>query len=186
MTKVDCLFAFLSVEMNKIRRLLREDLDVPTSTCADWRWGWRRRMVYPAWAWADVPWHGQNKAFGFFAATLSIEAAVSGFTCFLCGGLRGQALWPLHLLGVSRRQRQSLQRRTADGGWGETLHSSRAADELCNYRNNFSYVSINLWPLATLHNDLCPKFRHVLTLFTTNHGGQKHHIDPDLFSILIL
>lgn len=156
MTKVYCMFLFLYVGINKIRRLLCEDLNVTTSTCADWRWGWRRRMVYPAWAWADVPWHGQNKAFGFFAATLSIEVAVSGFTCFLFGGLCGQALWPLHLVSVSRRQRQSLQRRAADGGRGETLLSSRAAAELCNYTNNFLYVSINLWPLATLPADLCP------------------------------
>lgn len=109
------MFMYLYVEINKIGRLLCEDLNVTTSTCADWRWGWRRRRVYPAWAWADVPWHGQNKAFGFFTATLSIEAGVSGFTCFLFGGLCGQALWPLHLVGVSRRQRQSFQRRTAEG-----------------------------------------------------------------------
>lgn len=156
MTKVDCMLIFFYVGINNICRLLFEDLNVTSSICADWRWGWRRRSVYPAWAWADVPWHGQNKAFGFFTATLSIEAGVSGFTCFLFGGLCGQALWPLHLVSVSRRQRQSLQRRTADGGWEETLHSSPAADELCNYTNNFSYVSINLWPLATLHDDLCP------------------------------
>lgn len=123
------------------------DFKSPRTTRADWRWGWRRRRVYPPRAWADVPWHGQNKAFGFFTATLSIEAGVSGFTCFLFGGLCGQALWPHHLVSVSRRQWQSLQR-TANGGWGETLRSSRAADELCYYRNNFSYVSINLWPLA--------------------------------------
>lgn len=36
-----------------------------------------------SWAWADVAWHGQNKAQCFFTATLGTKAGASGRASYL-------------------------------------------------------------------------------------------------------
>lgn len=50
-------------------------------------------------AWADVAWHGQNKAQRFFTATLSIKAGASGLTYYLFEGSMethcDYATWPV-------------------------------------------------------------------------------------------
>lgn len=47
----------------------------------------RKRLSVPrAGAWADVAWHGHNKAQCFFTATLSIKAGVPGLTYYLSEG----------------------------------------------------------------------------------------------------
>lgn len=71
-------------------------------------------LPWPSLSWCPLTRSKQS----FLFLRRYVKHRVSGFTCFLFGGLCGQALLPRRLVSVSRSQHQSLQRRAADGGRG--------------------------------------------------------------------
>lgn len=83
----------------------------------------KRSPAPNAGAWADVAWHGQNKARRFFTATLSIKARSVRTYLLPVWRLHGNPLWRHHLVSVSGSQHEWIRRRKKEGDVEERQHS---------------------------------------------------------------